>query len=354
MLATLGGQHFVTSRAWPETLHILQDYEHRTSIAPLVTGNKARKLAALLDSPPPNPLVSHGGGQSNAMLAIARVCQAKGVPFSYHTRPLPRWLRQKPVGNLARALALGMTLIEHRTASAYERACSSLREDPGFIPQGAAYAGAEQGCAALAQEISRWWEEDGMRSRCRSDDESSTLSVIMPAGTGTTALFVARHASPSLRIFAVPCVGSAATLETQMHELDAASGGHGLLPHLLLPPSRLSLAFGATDPELLGTWRSAASEHGVLLDLMYGPIAWGALIDRMEQERKGFKAGDGRVPRTPPATLYVNFGGHEGLGTALLRYQRESLLAPGESARVVLDTAIGAAGVTLAEDPLSW
>lgn len=46
--------------------------------------------------------------QSNAMVAIAAVVASKaGSSFVYYTKPVPRWLRRNPVGNFARALALG-------------------------------------------------------------------------------------------------------------------------------------------------------------------------------------------------------------------------------------------------------
>ena len=46
--------------------------------------------------------------QSNAMVAIAAVVASKTrSSFVYYTKPVPRWLRRNPVGNFARALALG-------------------------------------------------------------------------------------------------------------------------------------------------------------------------------------------------------------------------------------------------------
>ena len=42
------------------------------------------------------------------MVAIAAVVASKaGSSFVYYTKPVPRWLRRNPVGNFARALALG-------------------------------------------------------------------------------------------------------------------------------------------------------------------------------------------------------------------------------------------------------
>ena len=42
------------------------------------------------------------------MVAIAAVVATKrGSSFVYYTKPVPRWLRKNPVGNFARAMALG-------------------------------------------------------------------------------------------------------------------------------------------------------------------------------------------------------------------------------------------------------
>ena len=341
-ITMLSFPNVVPSRSLPASLHVLLDYEHRSSLAPLICGNKARKLASLLDDSASGRLSrlrSHGGAQSNAMLAIARLCAARGAEFEYHTRPLPRFLRNQPTGNLARALSLGMTLIEHKTAANYAAACARLREDEeSFVPQGAAYSGAELGCSQLAAEIADWWHLQQQQQQRPPPTASPSLSVIVPAGTGTTALFLARHSPPDVRVYAVPAVGGEAALVAQMSELDQASGGAGILPRVLPPPSELAVPFGEPRAAVLDTWRRAASEHGVMLDLLYGAIAWGALTAR----------GSARP------TLYVNAGGHEGLGTSLRRYQRAGLLRAGETAEGALAEALSASGAELSEDPFDW
>eukprot|EP00953_Heterococcus_sp_UTEX-ZZ885_P018975 10601-Heterococcus_DN1.PRE.3 len=54
-----------------------------------ICGNKARKLYAMNAIPAadfPELTVSHGGSQSNAMLALAAVCSSKGKAFRYYTK----------------------------------------------------------------------------------------------------------------------------------------------------------------------------------------------------------------------------------------------------------------------------
>ena len=75
-----------------------------------VSGNKARKLYELAVNGPgasTKAVASLGGHQSNAMPSIAALCRARGVPFFYVCKPVPRWLRSSPAGNFARGLALG-------------------------------------------------------------------------------------------------------------------------------------------------------------------------------------------------------------------------------------------------------
>lgn len=115
-----------------------------------VSGNKARKLFALNQIPAkdfPKCIVSYGGSQSNAMLAIAAVVQSKNMElmcqgndkddelcdgeryddetneelpqqapqekqFVYYSKKLPRFLRKNPSGNYFRAKTLGMEMVE--------------------------------------------------------------------------------------------------------------------------------------------------------------------------------------------------------------------------------------------------
>jgi 1-aminocyclopropane-1-carboxylate deaminase len=86
------------------------------------------------------------------MLALAALAAHRRVPFTYHTKPLPRWLRNEPIGNLAAALSLGMRLQEHPSAARYAQVTKELAVKRGtstrFVPQGGAWPDAEQGVAS--------------------------------------------------------------------------------------------------------------------------------------------------------------------------------------------------------------
>ena len=147
-------------------VHVKRDDQLKLSGAP-ISGNKARKMMALnhygdVDSDDfPACVVSFGGPQSNAMLALAAVVHFQNQKalavaaeddenpilddafdfdksesankeadeeqyeppsppqqptplkrFVYYTKKLPRFLRNQPNGNLFRALTLGMELVE--------------------------------------------------------------------------------------------------------------------------------------------------------------------------------------------------------------------------------------------------
>ena len=59
-------------------------------------------------------IASHGGPQSNAMVALAALARQHNSTCTYFCRPLPRWLRQHPSGNYARARALGIEIVTLR------------------------------------------------------------------------------------------------------------------------------------------------------------------------------------------------------------------------------------------------
>jgi len=411
----------VSLRSMPR-VHVLLDYE--VCLLAGVCGNKARKLLALasaLDAPEALPdhaqLVSHGGPQSNAMLALARLAAAHGGQLTYHTTPLPRWLRESPNGNLAAALACGMRLCEHPSRQAYHDACTKAAAAAkqaatssgrsSWIDRGGSTSDAEPGLAALALDIERWMVgradealptahapstglqlaylpilqctvllSESHTASCGLLDHRALMNaipladayqftdasdiasadpdvfVVVPAGTGTTALFLARHVPLSSRVLAVPCVGAGAYLQQQMLDLDQASRRKFEIsdsqnrcvsvhrfPQIIPPPRRFQVQFGSVSHELLHSWRHARS-HGVLLDLVYGPVAWAALRAHRWRNRRSWRRArdsrivaltDSRIKAQPlPSWLYIHTGGHDGLPSQLRRYARAGLLQDGE------------------------
>jgi len=351
-----------------------------------VSGNKARKLLKFaVEGPARNASVvaSMGGHQSNAMVALAALCHARGVRFLYLAKPVPRWLRRYPCGNYARGLALGVELVP-LPVDAYRRCAAdgAFRDDliadlvgwhddddddpggesppeddhdvcatadfsdaagprrPGdaaldesggdsrrrtsvaWVPQGGASGDAELGLRRLAREL------------VDATHDPTSLRVVVPAGTGTTALFLARHLAPhGARVFAVPCATSATGLETQMRALDAATGGHGVLPAVLdrpCPDGEPRYRFGVPSRRDYRVW-TELREAGLAVDLLYAPHAWDVLLRTLEadDDDDSSSAGDDVAAALRDATagpiVYLHCGGIEGVATQLTRYRREGL-----------------------------
>ena len=79
------------------------------------------------------------------------------------------------------------------------------------------------------------------------------------------------RAPAGVRVFAVPCVGSDTYLREQMRALVK----DGAVAEVLMPPPPLRVQFAEPAHSVLGAWNEACAA-GVLLDLVYGPIAWAA------------------------------------------------------------------------------
>lgn len=102
-----------------------------------------------------------------------------------------------------------------------------------------------------------------------------------------------------------------------MVRLDVESGGSGQPLVEVLPPSaQTAVAFGTPSAHLLQTWRDAAT-CGVLLDLLYGVVAWSTMTERWIVNAAS--TGDAEI-------VYINCGGHDGLMSQLSRYRRAGIL----------------------------
>jgi len=115
-----------------------------------------------------------------------------------------------------------------------------------WMPQGGAVAAAEEGVRMLAHEITRAWlgvdASDAQACDAVPAEGAGVLyaggtrlCVVVPGGTGATALFLARHLQPSgIDVAVVPCVGDTGGryFLRQMQRLDSITGGGGLRPPL--------------------------------------------------------------------------------------------------------------------------
>ncbi|GKY91528.1 hypothetical protein MPSEU_000126300 [Mayamaea pseudoterrestris] len=330
-----------------------------------ISGNKARKMLALSNLAStdfPQCIVSYGGPQSNAMVALAAVVryrndEDRGIGldpkrFVYYTKKLPRFLKNQPSGNLFRAMSLGMELVE-LSPSDYNQlfggewggrqsAPQALNPPvPGkslWIPQGGASIMALDGARQLATEIRDFWSRRG---------EGQPLLVFVPGGTCSTGVLLHRaikqqskeHGDTEcdIEVVVVPCVGDEEYARRQMMMLNAAITAESAddIP-IILPPTPIPsicndepalstsdsqyFQFGEPHASILETFRRMEEEHEVPVDLLYNAPA---LTIMFRHWRTTF-ASDARYANK--AIMYVHSGGLEGVNSQLLRYRHKGLV----------------------------
>jgi 1-aminocyclopropane-1-carboxylate deaminase/D-cysteine desulfhydrase-like pyridoxal-dependent ACC family enzyme len=253
------------------------------------SGNKARKFYYFLKNEFPHvqKVISYGSAQSNAMYSLSVLANLKGWAFEYYVEHIAEYLRENPHGNYRHALENGMKLQVDQTFS------DSIN-DPTilFIEEGGREPYAEYGVKILAEEIVAWKKEQGI-------DE---LNIFLPAGTGTTALYLQKHSSDS--VFTTPCVGSVAYLKKQFLMLEANEHSH---PIIITPSKKRH--FGKLYRESYKIWLELQNKMGVEFDLLYDPHGWLTLLENPN------------ILKSP--TLYIHQGGLMGNESMLARYQRK-------------------------------
>lgn len=272
-----------------ETIHFKgRDYLlKRDDLLSPIGGNKARKLHGLLqqDLSQYQAISSHGGAQSNAMLSLAQLCQLLNIPFHYYSRPVPKWLKQTPLGNLRAAIDCGMQW--HITEDGLPP--ENLGPNNLLIPQGISMPEARLGLELLAAEIEAF---------CRANSIEE-LAVVTPSGTGATALYLQQHLSHT--VYTVPCIGDQ---ETLMALFKQALPDSERYPTILNTQKRYH--FGEPHPELLAIYQSLLSSTGIEFELMYDAKTWLVLADWQYDK----------------PILYLHNGGVSGNESMLARYRR--------------------------------
>lgn len=258
-------------------------------IDPFLAGNKYRKLYTLLQTSPNklSKIISYGGTQSNAMLAIAAMCEKKGWEFTYYTKSLSDTQKNENSGNFYHAKNLGMIHVEI-TQQFYKDFIASLRfnldEKTFVIDQGGAVEEAKLGLEVLADEI----RESGLHVK----------SLATPSGTGTTALYLAL-CLPEYRVYTTPCVGDAEYLREQMSAL------HEIPKNLTILEPQKKYHFAKPYREFLEMQQKLLSA-GVEFDLIYAPSLWRCLVEQTDEE-----------------IIYIHSGGVSGNESMLERYKQK-------------------------------
>jgi len=261
-------------------------------IDPHLAGNKYRKLYKLVKTSKEkyDTIISYGGTQSNAMLAISALCKEKNWNFIYYTKPLSQTLKNEKEGNYATALSLGM-IHQELESEVYRDFISAIRlnldEKSLLIDQGGADAMAREGVALLAQEI--------------RDANLDIKAIATPSGTGTTALYLALEL-PEYRVYTSPSIGDKSYLLEQMSALQKVPSNLCILEPLK------KYHFAKPYQEFLEIYEKLCKE-GIEFDLLYAPLLWQRLLSS-----------------TTENILYVHSGGVSGNISMLKRYVKKGLL----------------------------
>ena len=263
-------------------------------IDPFLAGNKYRKLYTLLQTSANtyNKIISYGGTQSNAMLAIAAMCKEKGWEFIYYTKPVSQSQKDENGGNYFHSLELGMNHIEIES-ELYRDFIASLflnaDEKTFILDQGGAVKEAKEGLEVLAKEI--------------RESNLNLKSLATPSGTGTTALFLAL-ALPEYQVYTIACIGDSQYLREQMQAL------HKIPDNLIILEPAKKYHFAKPYPEFIDMYKKT-KDSGVEFDLLYAPSMWKALLEKTDEE-----------------ILYIHSGGVSGNESMLRRYEKKGLYNP--------------------------
>jgi 1-aminocyclopropane-1-carboxylate deaminase/D-cysteine desulfhydrase-like pyridoxal-dependent ACC family enzyme len=213
----------------------------------------------------------------------------------------------------------------------YQDLAPLRRDEILFVPQGGAWSGSEPGIRRLAVELEA--QIGALRHQGKLQYPDKRPIIFLGAGTGTTALYLARHLAHGARVVAVPVAGSSEYLIRQMRDLELRSGRSQLssapsefsgFPEVLRP--RMKASFADIRREKLLVWKELerAGKGLIHFDLVYGPPAWEEVWLALDERRL-----DGNRD-----LIFLHTGGLEGNDSMLSRFVHKGLLSDQELSRL--------------------
>jgi len=275
------------------------------------SGNKARKFYHFLqqDLSQVDRLVGHGSAQANSLYSLSVLAMLKDCQLDYYVDHLPQYLIDNPQGNYRAALENGANIIvaESSAVSVIEHieqfvlpALEARGQSAVFIPEGGRCEYAETGLKILADEIIDW-----AASKSYAD-----VRVVLPSGTGTTALFLQKNVPFEVQTCA--CVGGESYLKQQFLELCEDESQH---PTILTTAKKYH--FGKLYLPFYHIWSGLKQATNIEFELLYDPLAWLCLQREFSENNDELESADKRP------ILYIHQGGLQGNETMLPRYLRK-------------------------------
>lgn len=264
------------------------------------SGNKARKFMAVLeqDYPSTRTLISYGSAQANSLYSLAALASIKGWTLEFYVDHLPQWLIDRPMGNYRGALELGAKVIATSEYHLHPKDFIEQMRQPDssclVIEEGGRSTLARSGIEQLAREILSWTRFE----------PHNQFVVALPAGTGTTALYLHKFLKPhSIPVITCPCVGGKEYLIKQFEQL-----GESDFPHILELDHKHH--FGKLYRQDYLIWKQLLEDTSIEFDLLYDPMMWQCL-------QSWYKENQDKT------IIYVHQGGLLGNESMLPRYERK-------------------------------
>jgi len=319
----------------------------------LLEGNKYWKAQYLLADNAVNNntkhIYSHGGYQSNAMLALAQLCHYNNINFTYITRRPPQHMRDKLHDNFSRGNSnfervlhlqrqaqqqeqqqYFINIIECQSKIEYDSEIAKAKHQSNgvFVSQGIAEPQAEIGIIDYVNRLKQ--------ALATHNDENHQLILIVPSGTGTTAYFIAKHFTDA-QVLTTPVYGSEEDLMSQLQLLmskereqqqQTQQGQYKLPSNLVIikqqdqwsKSNRGSTSntssrhkFAQLNQDYLQAYEYVLKETtGTLeIDLIYAPPT---LLNTMHYIATNYNSNNTRI-------VYIHTGGTSGNASMLERYR---------------------------------
>jgi len=265
------------------------------------SGNKARKFGYFLDNEfdAITKVVGYGSVQANSLYSLAALANIKGWQLDFYVQRLPNWIKESPMGNYAGALKLGANIIEVAELATnlddhMHQKAQTFTPDTLFVPEGGRCQLAKHGIKKLADELLAYIEAEKL----------SNPVIMLPSGTGTTALFLQSYLP--CKVLTCACVGGDSYLETQFAELEA---DNRRWPTIISSDKKYH--FGKLYPEFYDIWQQLFTQTKVEFELLYDPLGWITLLEYLDKSSQ------------QQDVIYIHQGGLIGNESMLPRYQRK-------------------------------
>jgi 1-aminocyclopropane-1-carboxylate deaminase len=272
------------------------------------SGNKARKFAYFLhnDFPGITRLVGYGSPVANSLYSMSALAKLKGWKLDFYTDHIAAQVLASSKGNYAAAVENGANVIDlSLVADRKGRGCKEYIEQdvlPNdskalFVPEGGRCLYAREGVHQLAKEIVNWF----------ASSQLDELTVFLPSGTGTTAVFLNEYFvlnNNNIKVMTCACVGDEDYLNQQFSELINDTSFH---PEIISTAKKYH--FGKLYKIFYDIWRKVG-EQGIEFELLYDPKGWMCVEQYLSEYPDA-------------AIIYIHQGGLLGNETMLPRYQRK-------------------------------